>query len=574
MAITLITGPANAGKAQVIFDALAAHCARSHEPVLVLPTQLDVEHYRRELAERELMLGVRVQRFDGLIEQIARRTRLGRRPVTNDTRRWMLAALLGRRHGDSAAPDALTHGLLSALAPFVAELESEHVTPARLQRALRDWASSPDLAGGHVSELGDIYQRYQRALARLGWADPELYAALALDALRGSPASWPATPVLFYGFDDLTVLQLDAIETLGRILDAPVSVSLAYEPARVAFAGRAGAFQALLPLCAEHIQLSTRGDHYEPGARVALHHLERSLFQAPSTRVDPGGVLGLLEGGGERAELELVAEQIKDLLDQGVAPGELAVVHRAPATIAPLLDEVFRSRDIPYTLPRTARFANTAIGAGLIALLRCAIGQGDACDLLRWLRTPGLLERPELADRLELRVRHNAAHTIDGARALWEAENWRLEAIDQLREASQRGLLALVARLERELEWLFCAPRRRRAEPLENDQLDEGRALAGARQTFAQLGELTRGAPDLTPTSAQLLEILERLEFVGGETPTPEQVTVTSPLALRARRVRALFLCGLQEGTFPAPAPGENFLTREQRRTLSEASGL
>ena len=46
------------------------------------------------------------------------------------------------------------------------------------------------------------------------------------------------------------------------------------------------------------------------------------------------------------------------------------------------------------------------------------------------------------------------------------------------------------------------------------------------------------------------------------------------PLALRARRVRALFLCGLQEGVFPAPARGEPYLSEEERRGLAEASGL
>ena len=46
------------------------------------------------------------------------------------------------------------------------------------------------------------------------------------------------------------------------------------------------------------------------------------------------------------------------------------------------------------------------------------------------------------------------------------------------------------------------------------------------------------------------------------------------PLALRARRVRALFLCGLQEGVFPARARPQPFLAEEERRRLAEASGL
>jgi hypothetical protein len=50
MPITLITGPANAGKAQVVMEALRGHLARGEEPLLVVPTRADAEHYLRELA--------------------------------------------------------------------------------------------------------------------------------------------------------------------------------------------------------------------------------------------------------------------------------------------------------------------------------------------------------------------------------------------------------------------------------------------------------------------------------------------------------------------------------------------
>ena len=73
MPITLITGPANAGKAQVVLDAVRRDIAHGQEPLLIVPTRADAEHYLRELAGEGAAMGVRVQRFDGLIEEAVRR---------------------------------------------------------------------------------------------------------------------------------------------------------------------------------------------------------------------------------------------------------------------------------------------------------------------------------------------------------------------------------------------------------------------------------------------------------------------------------------------------------------------
>jgi ATP-dependent helicase/DNAse subunit B len=381
--------------------------------------------------------------------------------------------------------------------------------------------------------------------------------------------------VLFYGFDDLTRLQLDAIETLGVLVGAGVTVSLTYEPGRTAFGGRASTFQALAPLAAEHRQLPARAAYYAPGSRAALSHLERSLFEPDAARVDPGGAVRLLEGGGERAELELVAREIAALLEQGMSPADIAVVLRNPAPAADLLEEVLSAAGIPYALQRRRPFADTAIGRALIGLLRCVSAGGGAADLLAWLRAPGLLEHPELADRLEAAVRSTGASSAERARALWEEQWWKLDTIDHLREAGERGASALIERAARELQWLFSAPRRGRASVLGGDELDEARALAVGRRALGELAELARAAPELAPgDAAELAGVLEGLELVSGEPPGPGAVAVLDPLALRARRVRALFLCGLQEGSFPAPARPQPFLAEEERRRLAEVSGL
>jgi hypothetical protein len=50
VSVTLITGPANAGKAQVVLDAVRLGMAHGEEPLLVVPTFADAEAYLRELA--------------------------------------------------------------------------------------------------------------------------------------------------------------------------------------------------------------------------------------------------------------------------------------------------------------------------------------------------------------------------------------------------------------------------------------------------------------------------------------------------------------------------------------------
>jgi ATP-dependent helicase/DNAse subunit B len=569
MPIELITGPANAGKAELVLDAVRMHSARERDPLLIVPTRADAEHYLRELAGEGVTMGVRVERFAGLTREIVQRAGVVAPVLDGLARERLLAALAERELAIAAGP-----GFVRALSELFAELRTRRVSPARLIAALDAWLSA-DGAAAARAELGRLYIRYEGELQRLGRADGEQRTVRALDALRERPALWGATPVLFYGFDDLSRLQLDAIETLGKIVDAPVTVSLAYERGRSAFAGRAATFQALAPLAAELRELPARAAHYAPRARTGLSHLERSLFEPGAARVGSAGAVRLLEGGGERAELELVAREVALVLAQGTAAEDVAA-----GTSPALLAEVFSEAGVPFALQRRVAFADTAIGRALIGLLRCVPapdGQtpGELNDLLAWLRAPGLLELPALADSLELRARRAGALGAQDARSLWEQRNWRLDTIDHLHGAQQRGAASLIERASRELYWLFCAPRRSAARLLSAAELDEAGALAAGRRALAQLRELASLAPELAPASAaELAGVLGELELSGGERPVAGAVAVLDPLALRARRVRVLFVCGLQEGVFPARARLQPLLSEQERRRLAEVSGL
>ncbi|HSZ70172.1 MAG TPA: PD-(D/E)XK nuclease family protein [Solirubrobacteraceae bacterium] len=601
MPIDLITGPANAGKARAVLEALRAHHARREHPLLVVPTRADTERYTRELTASGVSADARVVRFDGLIAEVVRRAGPAQPPLGALARERLLAQL-------SARP---TRGATRALRAFLAELRVERIDAAQLHTALDAWVAADPAQRTRAQRLGELYAGYERALAELGRSDPEQRATHALDALRRTPARWHATPVLLYGFDDLTPLQLDTIETLGAVVDAHLTISLTFERARDAFAGRARTFQRLAALATAHRELPSRAEYYDPPARAALHHLERRLFEpepppahAPA-QIAAGDAVRLLEGGGERAELELVADEIVALLQRGVPPAEIAVAHRTPATIAELLAEIFDARAIPYTLERRARFADTALGGALLGALRVAREADAPLDpLLRWLRAPGALTDPELADQLEARARRAGVATAADALALWSAANWPtqpLEPLQRLRDAAtDRGSRAaadtILSRAAHELERLATAaaaaavaphgasPRLGAAGASEPAALREDHALRAARAALEELRELARVDPGTllaaaraaTPgeDAAALIATLRGLELVVRAGSPEPAVAVLDPLALRARRVRALFLCGLQEGVFPAPARAEPLLSDDERRRLVETSGL
>jgi ATP-dependent helicase/DNAse subunit B len=587
MPILLITGPANAGKARVVLDLVRAHRARGERPLLVVPTRTGTERFAHELRASGLLPGVRVERFDGLIAEVVRRAG-DATPALGAQARERVLAHVSRRS---------TRGVARALSAFVAELEVERVDAPQLRAALETWGDADPTQRTRAAWLAELYENYQHVLAQLGRSDPEQRATQALDALRRRPASWGAIPVLLYGFDDFTRLQLDTIETLGTVVGARLAISLTFERGRDAFAGRARIFQTLAALATEQRELPPRADYYAPSARGALHHLERQIFEPRRARArSAGDAVRLLEGGGERAELELVAEEIQGLLQRGVPAREIVLAHRSPDAIAELLEEIFTTHAIPYALQRRVRFADTALGGALLGALTAACETDAALEpLLKWLRAPGVLAESELADELEARARRAGVSSAAAGLALWEAAHWStrpLQPLRELREAAAGarepgGSLAdLLERAAGELERLAGA-----AAAVEPLAPREERGLQAARRALEDARELLHiDFVSLVPQSpreelATVIATLRGLELAlpvrvsreGTAGPTGVQgdaVAVLDPLALRARRVRVLFLCGLQEGVFPAPARAEPLLSEEERRRLVESSGL
>src|ERR1700747_542840 len=130
MPLTLLTGPANAGKARAFLDGCRGDRERGGEPLLIVPTREDVERYRRELAASSVALGVSVGRFDELIEEVVARARTSGEAPGGFAREAALEAIASREAAQPAAP-----GYARELRGLIDELRERRVSGARLRTA-------------------------------------------------------------------------------------------------------------------------------------------------------------------------------------------------------------------------------------------------------------------------------------------------------------------------------------------------------------------------------------------------------------------------------------------------------
>ncbi len=568
MPLKLVTGPANSAKAGEVLGGYRERL--DEEPVLLVPEFRDVEHAQREMAANGAVFGVRVLRFDRLWAEIARRVGYSARVVTPFQREQLIAQAVRDAGLTVLAASAQQPGFVRTASRFISELGRAGVSPDALGEALGKWApAGPRRA--YAAEVARVYAGYHAALEGAELVDRETFAWNTLAAFRRDPEGWGGRPVFVYGFDDFTEVQLAGLEALAERID--VTVSFPFERGRQAFAALSDQFARLEAASDEHVELEGVSDHYAAVSRTALHHLERGLFDPPGDTTDARAAVRMHSAGGERAEVELAGASILDQLASGIPAGEIAVVFRRPRDYASLVDQVFGSYGIPFSLERRVAFGSTPLGRGLLALLRCAVPElhGSADDLLTYLRTPGRLDVAGFADKLEAAARKEGARTAHRAREIWDEQHpdLPLGELDALAGAAGDPTRVL-DQLAKRLEWLFGRPYLRQAHVFDPDEAGVPRTFAAGRDAIAQLREL--GHP---PASVrEMHDALRDHEVRLGDPPQPDRVQVAGPLEIRARRFQVVYLLGLQEGEFPLPARADPFLSDDDRREIERASKL
>jgi ATP-dependent helicase/nuclease subunit B len=544
MALTLLAGPANAGKVALLLERYRKALAR--EPFLIVPNRSDVDRVERELlASCGALLGGQIGTFDDLFRRLARDGG-EHRPVATDAQRGLIVrGALSRARLNGWTRSARFAGFADALSSTLGELESGLVEPAELE-----------------GDLGGLYGAYRVELDRLGLWDRDLQRRAAAERVAGELAAWEGRPVFAYGFEDLTGAQWALLEALaGR---AEVTVSLPYEPGRPAFASLERTAADLSELARPRIEeLPPRPEVRPP----ALAHLERGLFSATSSAEAPeiDGGLRFFEGAGRRGTLERVAEELLALIRAGTPPEEIALVcprverYRAP------LETALGSLGVPYAIEGQVRFDQTELGRALLSLLRFAWQGGGRGELYSFLRSPYSGLARASVDWIEGRLRGRAVET--GERTEEETLRLRdghpLPPLELLRKAPTP--LAALLDLAR---FMLRAAHGLESPPVGEESRQDLRAFEALNRLAGELeGWLALGG-SLTPD--EIMAALEHTTCPGihGGPSEAGCVDIVDLLRARTRRYEIVFVLGLEEGILPRRGEGSPFLDEETAREL------
>ena len=541
MPLRLLLGPANAGKVERLLDAYVE--TLEQEPHLVVPNRRDVEVTEHQLLERrQCLLGGWIGTFDDLFALVAK-PQLRARPLSEVQERLLLRKSLQNVELGELERSARYDGLIDTLAGTLGQLEAALVEPSELEGSLRA-----------------IYGAYRESVARLGLVDRANVQRIAVDRLQGAREAWAGEPVIAYGFEDLTGAQWALLEALAARTE--VTVSLPYEPGRRAFGALTRVANDLGTLARGQVEQLEPNDW---GQEPALAYLERRLFEGPDKPLAPASAVEFLEAAGTRATLELVVARLRELLEDGVSPGKIVVVCPDIERVRRPLELAFSSGELPYAIEQGERFAATPFGRALLRLLRFEWAEGSRGDLFAFLRSQYSGLARSRVDFVEGRLRGRMVRDHDRVeeQALHHLGQ-PIAPLETLREAAT-PVEALRALSEQMLRASTDTRQASASISLERD-IAAHQALL---RTLEQLDAWTRLGGCVEPRDVS--SALERARLRGARNDT-DRIAVIDPMRARTRRVDAVVVLGLEEGSFPRRPVDDPLLGEVERRALEAAA--
>lgn len=610
--VTVITGPSRAGKTERLLnryrEALAARRGIPHSTLWIAPTQRAATQLRERLLCPTLpaCFSPGIVTFDRFAEAVLQSSSLEIRPISAQIKRQLLRRLLDAAHADGTLRHfkaiAETEGLVELVATFISELKRLEIWPEEFERACQQRGMT-----AKDRELIRLYTEYQEALTRHQLYDKEGRYWIARQLLReGARRPYDRLElVIVDGFSDFTRTQHEILEILAsRVQELIVTLPLEEEPVREDLFGRSLTTLELLKKSHPDLKVE-KLPRRDQSNWPALAHIEQHLFKSPHDLqpIDKVEQIEILACSRQMGEVQAIGRRVKQMIvDEGVRPGEIAVVYRSVSEVAPLIREVFGGLGLPVAIEAQQTLDSAPMVKALTSLLRLELDnwpfrqvlallsnnyfrpqlpQWDevatpaACErLVRMLQIPS--GRDALMEQCERWAHLDEAEPgeqprqwsewvqqrIDDAQHAWPLVRWLTQVFDALpRKATQTQWAAAIAQLAQQTGMLLALDEDSEASRTDGIAWDRlQKALAAGDRLAQWLGE---EPPELSLDEALklMLELL-RWEALPRGHDEVGRVRVMSTPSARAIEIPYLFVAGLSEKAVP-PADREDRLYGE-----------
>jgi len=261
----------------------------------------------------------------------------------------------------------------------------------------------------------------------------------------------------------------------------------------------------------------------------------------------PVGKVVISDFEDEEEEAQAVAQQVKELTDEGASLKDIAVFYRVNA-MSRVLEEAFIKNKIPYQIVRGVEFYNRKEIKDLLAYLKILVNPDDEIALLRIINTPARGIGKTTIDRVRA---YAAFNNISFFEALKKAES-----IDSLSKGSQAKLAVFINMLEQFKKDITgkVAPLAERV--FVKSGLAESLRSAGQEDAIENVNELTNSAAQYdqkaqTPTLLDYIQQISLFSDVDAYDTTVERVALMTLHAAKGLEFENVFIVGLEEGLLP-----------------------
>ena len=301
--------------------------------------------------------------------------------------------------------------------------------------------------------------------------------------------------------------------------------------------------------------------------QVIAHNAGRKE-KALWTQCDPGDKVGLYHAMDERDEAAFAALMSKKLINQGMRPGEIAVLYRTNAQ-SRVLEEAFVRAGVPNRIYGGQRFYDRKEVKDLIAYMRALVNPDDDVSVRRIINEPKRGIGDSTVEALALYAGENdlslMAAVLDSEGAGLSSRAQRLvggfaDLMVELTEAMySMSITEFTSALIEKTGYVRALEESKTEE--NQTRIENIRELEGAVSEFAKLN------PEGTLTD--FLENVALITDVDNLNETSGAVTLMTLHSAKGLEFDAVFLVGMEEGVFPLSRALFDETALEEERRLA-----